>query len=60
MKYAIQSRKNGKFLSNIAAGSHDQMFQAEKPEVGKAYFYGLKRVADSIARKENAKTIKVK
>lgn len=57
LKYALQSKVNGKYLSNIFAKSHSEMFSEEKPAKGKTHFFDIREIADSIAKALNARSL---
>lgn len=48
-KYAIRSRRNGKYLSMLFEDKHEKMFLADKPEKHKCYFWVNKQTAEEIA-----------
>lgn len=49
--YAIRSRLNGKWLSNLFEDTHSQTFQGETLE--DAYYWNIKQIAEEIAKTEN-------
>jgi hypothetical protein len=59
IKYAIRSKLNGKYLSNLFEDTHAKTFQASEPKSGAAYFWNIKQIAESIAQNENGEVIEV-
>ena len=58
--YFIKSNKNGLYLSCLFVDTHDEMFQASRPELGIAYGYNVKQIAQDIANNENGTVVESK
>lgn len=57
MRYTIKSKKTGKYISNLFEDKDSKIFQAEKPEKGKVYFWFNLDTAYRIARETNGELV---
>jgi len=57
-KYILQSKLNGKYLSNLFEDTHNKMFQGTKID-REIYYYDIKQIAEDVAAQIDAIVIEV-
>lgn len=57
IRYAIRSKKNGKYLSMLFEDKHEKAFTANNAERFKCYFWVVKDVAESVAKQMNGEVV---
>lgn len=59
MKYAIKSKVNGKYLSNLFEDEHSKIFQGQELD-SNIYYWNVKEIAEKLAVENNAIVIEVR